>query len=334
MMNRKLLVLITLLSLGNSALIRPVMAEDEVTNDPVLEGEVLIATFDETGKLVPIGEPGSFTNGVLDVEIPESVSPETPLVMMIQDPSGGGTPQMAFITDSEAEIKVDAAQTAIVNTFMSMASEIEDFDSKDVDIKQIAAFVNQLTPVLEDVPPAETTADSSARMADAMGLDPGAFIKAASAFNADPEKIFKVAAMVGEAAGASFNPLEGIPELAAEPSSGNPTMGLIPAEFMKRMPPGFEPGCKDCPLPGSFIGDIPKGSFMMPPLQTNPKAPYPFPDNVVMPQGVEITKGSRLPANAILPPGIIIGAGWEPQAGTKFPPGMVAPADFDPSKIS
>ncbi len=335
MIIRKFWVLVSVFVFTNSFLIKPVMADDEVVNEPITEGEVLIATFDETGKLVPIGEPGTFTNGVLDVEIPASVSPETPLVMMIQDPNGEGTPQMAFITDPEAEIKVDAAQTAIVNTFMSMASEVEDFDAKDVDVKQIAAFVEKLEPVLEDVPPDTTTSDTMARMAQAMSLNPGAFMDAASAFNADPEKIFEIAAMVDEAAGASFNPLEGLPTLPDEPAVGNPTMGLIPPEFMKKMPPGFKPEniCADCPPPGGFIGEIPKGSFMMPPLQTNPKAPYPFPPNVVMPQGVEITKGFNMPAGAILPPGIVIGEGFVPPAGLKFPPGMVAPADFDPSKF-
>ncbi len=319
-----------------------VLAE-EVENQEVTEGEVVLATIGPDGNLEVIieakalDEDGSFTFGETEeeAEILEALPPGEPVFAVVQDPNGEGAQQVSCL-NSKGDNTVDPYSTAIANAFFSFTGSSEDIAPDDVDAKQIEFFVNKMKDICSDVPPDETSTDSIQRCADAMSLKPDTVLLATELFNVDAtDKLLMATQIADAAAPEGFNPLEGLPpEISDEMPAGSLTAGLIPPELIKKFTPkNFDFSAtfgESVPPPGAFVGQVPSGSFIMPPgIQANSKVK--FPDNVVFPQGVTIPKGFEMPASATLPPGIIIEDGFVPPAGLQFPPGAILPSGFDPT---
>jgi len=303
-------------------------------NKPVEGAEVVLSTFNDQGILEPIAAPiATNSDGSFNIEIPESFPEYKPVFAVVQNPDGEGTQQISYIDlDAKGEIAVEPMDTAITKTLITFMAEAPDIDASSVSADMVKKFTASMKKALDDVPLPETAADAMTRYADALSLKPDAFLNAASSFNVDPEDMIKVAAMVGDAAAADFDPLSEHPAPLGDIPPGLPTPGLIPPELMKKFAPkDFDFNAtfgENIMPPGGLKGMIPPGAFTMPPMSLNPAVK--FPSEPVLPQGIEIPKGFQMPPNAILPPGVIIAEGFVPPAGLQFPPGIIAPPGFNP----
>ncbi len=314
-------------------------AEEEAdtagVNKAVEGAEVVPCVFNDAGILEPIGAPlTTDSEGNVTVDLSESLPGDKAVFLVTQDASGEGTQQISYLDqDAKGETTIEPMDTAIMKTLITFMSEAPDIDPASVSGDMVEKFTASMEKALEEVPLAEDTAATASRYADALSLQPDAFLTAATGFNVDPEDMLKVAAMVGDAAAASFDPLSEHPEPLGDISPGSATPGLIPPELMKKFTPkdfDFNATFGDNIMPpGGLKGMIPPGSFMMPAgVALNPAVQ--FPNEPVLPQGVTIPKGFQMPPNAVLPPGIIVGEGFVPPAGLQFPPGMIAPPGFNP----
>lgn len=323
---------------------------EKIENKPVEEDvEVMLATFDSEGKLVPVTEPETVLAekaGEFEVEIPEDFPEHKPIFVVVNDSAGEGTQQVSYVDPKgDDDVEVDPAGTTAFNSYASMAKNTG-IDPKDADPKQIEEFMADVKNAIKDVPPDENPAKTMERMAQALSFNPEALLNAGSHFNVPKDKLVQVAANIEKAAAPSgFNPFESLPDIDfATIAPGSHTAGLLPEKYFKKhMPKEMQDFnvafCETCPPPGGFEyvdekgkkGAIPPGTFMMPPgVKANPVAFKKMEDSeVIFPPGVAFGKGFPMPAKAKLPPGAILEEGFEPPEGFELPPGVMKPEGFD-----
>ena len=337
---KKFLVLVLAFAIG-----LPSFAEIE--NMPVEQDlEIMLATFDDEGKLVQVTKPQTVAAeeaGAFELEIPDTFPEHKPIFVVVNDAAGEGTQQISYVdSKGEENAEIDSASTTAFNSFASMAKNTG-LDPKDSDPSQMKEFFDDVEEALKGVPPDENPAKTMERMAQALSFNPEALLNAGGHFNVPKDKLVQVAANIEKAAAPSgFNPFEGLPEQDLSTiAPGSHTAGLLPEDYFKKHMPkemqDFNKAfCETCPPPGGFEyvdengkkGKIPVGTFMMPPgvkASSNVK----FPDGPMFPPGVSIPKGFKMPAGAQLSPGVSLEEGFEAPEGMLMPPGVIKPEGFD-----